>query len=73
MERIDDLSTANSGTFRHANGEELPWLYRIAANRCIDRRRRRSFRAFIGLDAMPDEMADEGPAADAEHAASFAA
>ena len=25
VERIDDLSTANSGTFRHANGEELPW------------------------------------------------
>ena len=25
VERIDDLSAANSGTFRHANGEELPW------------------------------------------------
>ena len=25
VERIDDLGTANSGTFRHANGEELPW------------------------------------------------
>ena len=25
VERIDDLNTANSGTFRHANGEELPW------------------------------------------------
>lgn len=25
VERIDELSTADSGTFRHANGEELPW------------------------------------------------
>ena len=25
VDRIDDLSTANSGSFRHANGEELPW------------------------------------------------
>jgi NAD(P)-dependent dehydrogenase (short-subunit alcohol dehydrogenase family) len=25
VERIDELNTANSGTFRHANGEELPW------------------------------------------------
>lgn len=23
--RIDDLDATNSGTFRHANGEELPW------------------------------------------------
>jgi NAD(P)-dependent dehydrogenase (short-subunit alcohol dehydrogenase family) len=23
--RVDELTTANSGTFRHANGEELPW------------------------------------------------
>lgn len=25
MERIDELNTANSGHFLHANGEELPW------------------------------------------------
>jgi len=25
VERIDELNAANSGTFRHANGEELPW------------------------------------------------
>jgi NAD(P)-dependent dehydrogenase (short-subunit alcohol dehydrogenase family) len=25
VERIDELNSANSGTFRHANGEELPW------------------------------------------------
>jgi NAD(P)-dependent dehydrogenase (short-subunit alcohol dehydrogenase family) len=25
VERIDELNARNSGTFRHANGEELPW------------------------------------------------
>ena len=25
VERIDELNPGNSGTFRHANGEELPW------------------------------------------------
>jgi hypothetical protein len=23
--RIDELNVTNSGSFRHANGEELPW------------------------------------------------
>jgi len=25
VDRIDELNAANSGSFRHANGEELPW------------------------------------------------
>jgi NAD(P)-dependent dehydrogenase (short-subunit alcohol dehydrogenase family) len=25
LERLDELSLATSGTFRHANGEALPW------------------------------------------------
>jgi NAD(P)-dependent dehydrogenase (short-subunit alcohol dehydrogenase family) len=25
LSRIDELDLASSGTFRHANGEELPW------------------------------------------------
>lgn len=50
--------------FDPAKGRASTWLYRIAANRCIDMRRRRSFRAFVGLDAMPDEPVDEEPAAD---------
>jgi RNA polymerase sigma-70 factor (ECF subfamily) len=55
----------HAARFDPAKGRASTWLYRIAANRCIDRRRRRSFRAFMGLDAMPDKMADEEPAADA--------
>lgn len=50
--------------FDPAKGRASTWLYRIAANRCIDMRRRKSFRAFIGLDAMADEPADDAPAAD---------
>jgi RNA polymerase sigma-70 factor (ECF subfamily) len=51
--------------FDPAKGKATTWLYRIAANRCIDMRRRRSFRAFIGLDAMSGEIAGEDPSADA--------
>lgn len=55
----------HAARFDPQKGRASTWLYRIAANRCIDQRRRKSFRAFIGLDAMPDEPADDEPAADA--------
>jgi RNA polymerase sigma-70 factor (ECF subfamily) len=55
----------HAGRFDPQRGRASTWLYRIAANRCIDQRRRRSFRAFIGLDVMADEPAGEEPAADA--------
>lgn len=54
----------NATRFDPAKGRATTWLYRITANRCIDRRRRRSFRALIGLDAMPDEPASEEADAD---------
>ncbi|MBX3581796.1 MAG: sigma-70 family RNA polymerase sigma factor [Rhizobiaceae bacterium] len=54
----------NAARFDPAKGRATTWLYRIAANRCIDIRRRRSFRAFLGLDAMPDETAVEEPGAE---------
>lgn len=54
----------NAGRFDPARGRATTWLYRIAANRCIDARRRRGFRAFIGLDEMEDAVADEAPRAD---------
>lgn len=54
----------HAGRFDPAKGKASTWLYRIAANRCIDMRRRRSFRTFIGLDATVEERADDEPAAD---------
>jgi RNA polymerase sigma-70 factor (ECF subfamily) len=56
----------HAARFDPQKGRASTWLYRIAANRCIDQRRRKSFRAFIGLDAMPDEPAVDEPAADAQ-------
>lgn len=42
------------------------WLYRITANRCIDQRRRRALRNFLGLDDIVEEPA--APEANAETA-----
>ena len=50
--------------FDPAKGRASTWLYRITANRCIDQRRRRALRSFIGLDDIRDEVA--APEADAE-------
>jgi RNA polymerase sigma-70 factor (ECF subfamily) len=41
------------------------WLYKIAANRCIDQRRRRFLRNFIGLDDLECDPASEAPDAEA--------
>jgi RNA polymerase sigma-70 factor (ECF subfamily) len=41
------------------------WLYKIAANRCIDQRRRRFLRNFIGLDDLESDPASEAPDAEA--------
>lgn len=54
----------HAGRFDPRKGRASTWLYRITANRCIDARRRRSFRAFIGLEAAQDTVADTGPDAD---------
>jgi RNA polymerase sigma-70 factor (ECF subfamily) len=50
--------------FDPAKGRASTWLYRITANRCIDQRRRRALRSFIGLDDIGDELVS--PEADAE-------
>lgn len=42
------------------------WLYRIAANRCIDAARRSALLRFVGLDAMSADPALEEPDAEAE-------
>ncbi|MCX7304982.1 MAG: sigma-70 family RNA polymerase sigma factor [Hyphomicrobiales bacterium] len=54
----------HAARFDPAKGRASTWLYRIAANRCIDARRRRSLRAFIGLDAVADEVAGDEPDAE---------
>lgn len=55
----------HAARFDPAKGRAATWLYRITANRCIDARRRRSFRAFIGLDDMQEMLPHEDPQADA--------
>ena len=47
--------------FDPAKGRASTWLYRITANRCIDQRRRRALRSFIGLDDIRDEVAALSP------------
>ncbi|WP_454856404.1 RNA polymerase sigma factor [Rhizobium binxianense] len=45
------------------------WLYKITANRCIDYRRRRALRVFIGLDDVQDALASGEPDAEARASA----
>ncbi|MGO7212498.1 RNA polymerase sigma factor [Rhizobium ruizarguesonis] len=42
------------------------WLYRIAANRCIDVGRRNTFLRFVGLDATPADLTLDEPGAESE-------
>ncbi|ESR23480.1 RNA polymerase sigma factor [Lutibaculum baratangense] len=51
--------------FDPAKARASTWLYRITANRCIDARRRRMFRTFVGLGDVHELLADDSPAADA--------
>lgn len=55
----------HAARFDPAKGRAATWLYRITANRCIDARRRRSFRIFLGLDDMQEMLPDEDPQTDA--------
>ena len=55
--------------FDPARGRASTWLYRITANRCIDQRRRRALRSFIGLDDISDEVASQEADAEATTAA----
>ncbi|TPM24771.1 sigma-70 family RNA polymerase sigma factor [Mesorhizobium sp. B2-2-2] len=50
--------------FDPGRGRASTWLYRIAANRCIDQRRRRALRNFFGLEDIGEEPA--APEANAE-------
>lgn len=49
-----------AGRFDPARGRATTWLYRITANRCIDMRRWRSLRVFIGLDEVAETLPATG-------------
>ena len=46
----------SAGRFDPARGRASTWLYRIAANRCIDVRRWRRFRTFVGLEGGEEQL-----------------
>lgn len=54
----------NAKRFDRAKGRATTWIYRIAANRCIDVRRWRRFRVFIGFEDTDDVFSSEDPQAD---------
>ncbi|AOZ68913.1 hypothetical protein LPB142_05930 [Rhodobacter xanthinilyticus] len=53
-----------AGQFDPARGTVASWVWRIAVNLCIDRRRRAGLRQFLGLEVAP-EPADEAPGPEA--------
>jgi RNA polymerase sigma-70 factor (ECF subfamily) len=55
----------NAGRFDPQKARASTWLYRIAANRCIDQRRRRALRSFAGLDDIEGDPASDAPDAEA--------
>ncbi|WP_188849493.1 RNA polymerase sigma factor [Aureimonas glaciei] len=50
-----------AGRYRPEAASVSTWLYGIAVSRCIDRRRRRAFRAFVGLGLREEELPSEAP------------
>lgn len=54
----------NAGRFDPQKARVSTWLYKITANRCIDQRRRRFLRNFIGLDDLESDPASEAPDAE---------
>jgi len=54
----------HAGRFDSQKARVSTWLYKITANRCIDQRRRRFLRDFIGLDDLDSDPVSE--ATDAE-------
>ncbi|RMC64852.1 RNA polymerase sigma factor [Sinorhizobium meliloti] len=54
----------NAKRFDPSKGRATTWLYRIAANRCIDVRRWRKFRILIGFEEAHERFPSEDPEAD---------
>ncbi len=55
----------NAKRFDRSKGRATTWIYRIAANRCIDVRRWRKFRIFIGFEEAHERFPSEDPDVDA--------
>jgi len=55
----------NAKRFDRSKGRATTWIYRIAANRCIDVRRWRKFRIFIGSEEAHERFPSEAPDVDA--------
>ncbi|CAK7261101.1 MULTISPECIES: RNA polymerase sigma factor [unclassified Shinella] len=51
----------NAKRFDRSKGRATTWIYRIAANRCIDVRRWRKFRIFIGFEEAHERFPSEDP------------
>ncbi|MEH6717934.1 MAG: sigma-70 family RNA polymerase sigma factor [Aurantimonas endophytica] len=47
--------------YRPETARVATWLYRIAVNRCVDRKRSRALRAFVGLGAREETEPSEVP------------
>jgi RNA polymerase sigma-70 factor, ECF subfamily len=54
----------NAERFDPSKGRATTWIYRIAANRCIDVRRWRKFRIFIGFEEAHEAFPSDDPDAD---------
>lgn len=54
----------NAKRFDRSKGRATTWIYRIAANRCIDVRRWRKFRMFIGFEEAHEGFPSEDPDVD---------
>ena len=55
----------NAKRFDRSKARATTWIYRIAANRCIDVRRWRKFRMFIGFEEAHEAFPSDEPDADA--------
>lgn len=67
-EAVQDVFVAvwkHAGRFDAGRGKATTWLYKLAANRCIDMRRWKKLRAFVGIEDMDDVVAADAPLADA--------
>ncbi|BBK30965.1 RNA polymerase sigma-70 factor (ECF subfamily) [Stella humosa] len=54
----------HAGRFDPSRARATTWIYRIAANRCVDLRRWRRFRTFIGLDDVRELVPTDEPGGD---------